>query len=491
MDTLPDPVKTGRNSLSANFMWNLLRLALNLILPFVILPYVSRVLGPAGFGKSEYALSIVTFFVLFTALGIPVYGLRETARTGNDIVLRSKMIRELTLLLVVSVCAGYVIYFLLVLFSPFFRTDRAVFYAVAPAIFLTNLNYEWFYIGIEQQRQIAIRTLVSKIAQVCLIFLLVKTPSDFIIYSCIMACLPVIVLVWNVAQLKKYVCAVPFAELDINRHTKPLAAIFLAGLAINVYTNIDTTMVGAIAGDSAAGFYAASNKTVRIVIIFIASLAGVFIPRIENALHSGNGAEYKKQLSGSVRLMFLLGVPCCFGMFILAPEIIHIIAGSAYKESILGIRLLCPIIIIVGCANFTSLYVLYPNHKEKYYTISVASGATSNIVCNAILVPLYRQNGAIIGTLAAESIGLSMQLFYARKLLKDTELFSINTAKFFIAACVMAAAVWVLHGIINQTAFAFIACALTGAAVYALVLTLLHEKTVFGLVNRFKKGALR
>jgi len=126
-------------------------------------------------------------------------------------------------------------------------------------------------------------------------------------------------LVWNVARLKKYVRAVPFADLDIKRHLKPLAAIFLAGLAVNIYTNIDTTMVGAIAGDSAVGFYAASNKIVRIVIIFIASLASVFIPRIENALHSGNSDEYKKQLSGSVRLMFLLGAPCCFGMFILAP----------------------------------------------------------------------------------------------------------------------------------------------------------------------------
>ena len=79
-------------SIKLNFVLNNIRLLLNLLVPLIIFPYISRILGPEGLGKVEFANSIISYFVLFTALGIPTYGIREIARRRDDPVERSKVV---------------------------------------------------------------------------------------------------------------------------------------------------------------------------------------------------------------------------------------------------------------------------------------------------------------------------------------------------------------------------------------------------------------
>ncbi|MBD5408329.1 MAG: oligosaccharide flippase family protein [Treponema sp.] len=78
----PKEIKAA--SIKSNYIFNTFRTVLNLIVPLIVFPYISRVLGPESLGKVEFANSIVSYFVLFTALGIPTYGIRETARTRGE-----------------------------------------------------------------------------------------------------------------------------------------------------------------------------------------------------------------------------------------------------------------------------------------------------------------------------------------------------------------------------------------------------------------------
>ena len=141
-------------SIKYNFILNNIRQVLNFLVPIVVFPYISRILGPESLGKVEFANSITSYFVLFTALGIPTYGVREIARVRDDEKLRSKTVAELSLILLITVFIGYVIYFIIIFFVPKFTTDILLFLIVAPTIFLSDFSYEWFFIGIENQTYI-------------------------------------------------------------------------------------------------------------------------------------------------------------------------------------------------------------------------------------------------------------------------------------------------------------------------------------------------
>lgn len=46
-------------SIKANFVFSNVRLAMSLLLPMVVFPYVSRVLGPEGVGRVEYTHALL------------------------------------------------------------------------------------------------------------------------------------------------------------------------------------------------------------------------------------------------------------------------------------------------------------------------------------------------------------------------------------------------------------------------------------------------
>jgi O-antigen/teichoic acid export membrane protein len=241
-----------------------------------------------------------------------------------------------------------------------------------------------------------------------------------------------------------------------------------------------------MAGDMAVGLYTAANRIVRVIISIVTSIAAVTVPRLENALNKGDVSTYRNYCNKSLRFILIFGAPCCLGLIALAPEIIWLFAGEKYFGSILSLRLLAPIIVIVGLANFTGLQILYANRKEKYYTIAVSAAAVINAVFNFCMIPVLHQNGAIIGTVLAELIGLGMQMVFARKLLKDTELFSWNTVKYGIAAAVMAAMVFFVRTRIDSLVLTVIISLGTGALSYTIMLILLREKTCMSVFQNLK-----
>lgn len=446
-------------------------------------------MGPGGLGKVEFANSIVSYFALFAALGIPVYGIRETARRRDDPVERSKVVWELTLILAVAACIGYAVYFTLIRAVPVLHKDWLLFCVVAPTIILSDFSYEWFYIGVEDQLYITIRFIVIKLFQVLLIFLCVRKPDDFIVYAGISVGLSGFSTLFNVSRLRRYVYPVPITRLNIGRHIKPVLLIFSSVVAVNVYTHLDVTMIGIMVGDTAVGLYTAANRLVRVVISVVTSVGAVVVPRLENALEKGDTAAYKSYCNKSLRFILILGTPCCFGLIALAPEIILLFAGEKYLESTLSVRLLAPIVVIVGMAHFVGLQILYANRKEKCYTIAVSVAAAVNAVFNFCMIPVFRQNGAIAGTVLAELTGLGIQTGFARKLLKDTELFTWNTARYFIAGAVMTGAVFLVRTRIDPPVLRVAVSLGAGALSYTVTLILLREKTCAAvLFNRGKEA---
>lgn len=473
-------------SVRLNYIFNTLRTVLNFIVPLVVFPYVSRVLGPEGLGKVEFANSIVSYFVLFTALGIPTYGIREIARTRDGAFERSKTFWELTSILGVTVIIGYACYFLVIGFVPVFKAQYVLFLIVCPSIFLSDFSCEWFYVGIEDQKYITTRYIFVKIVQISLVFLCIKKAEDVYRYAGIMIGVNGISTVFNLVRLNRYVCFVPFKKLDVVRHIKPVLVIFSSIVAVNIYTHLDVTMVGLISGERSVGLYTAANKVVRIIIQLVISFGVVMIPRIENCYKRGDFEGYKQGLWVSLRFVFLLGVPFTIGITFFAPEIIWIFAGEQYAEAVFSIRLLSPIILIVGLAHFMGLQVLYTNRKERVYAVAVAAAALVNGVFNYGMIHAYGYNGAIAGTVVAETTGLVIMSVAGRKYLSESGALGLDILKYFIAGAGMMGSLLLIKPFVENLAMAvYLSVNITlGAFVYFVCLILLRDKCLGEILKK-------
>ena len=71
-------------SLKKNFIYNLLLVFSQLAFPIIILPYISRILGPINIGKFNLVDNFAQYFIMFSALGISIYGIREISNAKNN-----------------------------------------------------------------------------------------------------------------------------------------------------------------------------------------------------------------------------------------------------------------------------------------------------------------------------------------------------------------------------------------------------------------------
>ncbi|MGL6065567.1 MAG: oligosaccharide flippase family protein, partial [Cetobacterium sp.] len=161
-------------SLKYNFIMGAIRMVVGMFFPIIIMPYVNRILNPESIGKIEYVNTVVNYFIMFSALGIPVYGVREIAKYRNNLKDLTKIFLELSLILFFTNIIVYVFYFSAINYYQAMKEQKFLFYIFSLNILFSTFGFEWFYQGIEDQKFITIRSTIVKIISALSIFLLVK-----------------------------------------------------------------------------------------------------------------------------------------------------------------------------------------------------------------------------------------------------------------------------------------------------------------------------
>ena len=480
------------NSVKINFVLNTTRMLLGMVFILLTTPYVTRVLGAESLGKVEYINSVITYFLLFTALGVPNYGLREVARYREDKNKLSKVVFELGIILFITTTIGYIVLLLFLYNTKLLELKNLVLIMSINLIF-TNIGFEWFYQGIENQMYITIRYIIVRFICLILLFFLVKNYNDYIKYGFILVLINSGSNILNFINLRKYISfkEIKFKELEILKHIKPILIIFSASVAVSIYLQLDIVMIGNI-DKSAVALYNVPNKIIRLILTTVTALGVVMLPRISNSYQKNDIENYKKYLNYSLNYILMISLPALCGTLLLSKNIILIMAGEKFLSSIKTMNILAIIIFIVGMAYFLGYQLLYPRGLERYYTYSVITAAIVNFIFNYIMIPKYLQNGAAMGTVIAESIGVIMMLYFSRNMLKKIEFFAIKRLKYFIASLIMGIVVYIITlqnlGNIPTVIYSII----VGVIVYFFILFIMKEEyTQEGmklLKGKFKKG---
>lgn len=478
-------------SVKLNFILNAIRIFLGAFFILITTPYVTRVLGAENLGKVDYVTSIIQYFILFTALGVPNYGIREIARTRDSEYERTKVVLELGIILVVTTIFGYIILFFLLNKISNFKEIKTLILIMSTWILFNNIGFEWFYQGIENQIYITLRYIFVRIIVIILMFLFVKSSNDYYIYGIIVVLMNSGSNILNLINIRKYLSFkdIKLKDLTIFRHLKPILIIFAASLSISIYLQLDVVMLGNI-NDKIVAYYTVPNKLIRLVMILITALGTVLVPRISNCIKNKDVENYKKYINLSLKYILMISIPSLVGIFLLTDNIIYIMAGEKFIHSILTMRILVFILFIVGLAYFLGFQILYPHGLEKYYTYSVTIAAIINFIFNYIMIPKYYQNGAAIGTIIAELTGVIIMLYFTRNYLKDIEFYNLKNLKYFISAGIMGIVILVIKLFNLGNLITLLLSIFFGSIIYFIVLFLFREDIIilgFSILkNKFK-----
>lgn len=434
--------------LSSNYILSIIRISTSAIVGLLIMAHANKHLGAELIGKVEYANTIINYFVMFSALGIPMYGVREIAKQRQNKTLLSKTFLELILILFITTLISYIILFFILYIFNFFADYKALILLFSSIIFLTNIGADWFFMGMEDQLYITIRYVIVRLAALLILYLFLKSQNDYLIYAFITVLYVCGSNIFNFYFIFKNLefKNVTLKILDIKKHIKPVLTIFIAAISVNIYLQLDNFLIGHFAGDRYLGYYTVANKLIRQAITFITLMGLILLPRLSNYWETDKKLYYHI-LDKSLNYILIFAIPVSFYFLLFAKEIVIVIAGNNFAPAILTMQILSPLCFVVSIAYFVGYLILFTQKKEKIYTVSVLASAIFSILVNIIAITKWQQNGAAVTQILAEILAVIIMSTFIWKEITKISILNFNILKIFIVPVIISVFIYFIKNL--------------------------------------------
>ena len=404
-----------------NFLYNVGYQVLIIIVPLILAPYISRVVGPDGVGTYSYTYSIVTLFGLFANLGMAKYGNREISKCGDDREKRTQVFSEL---LSVKLSCSIIV---LAVYLCFVEISGGE-YTTALFIQIFNLlsfmlDISWFLWGMQEFRITTAVCAAFNIISIFFIFSFVKTENDVGIYIFILAFRAFLI------QLTPWIFVPRYADVRMSwrhimgRHWKSLLLLFFPVFAKYLYSMMDRIMLGNMVGITEVGYYENVQSITLTAVTVLTAAGDVVMPRMTLLYDRREMKKAGELFHGVFHLVSFLAVGIMFGFIAVANDFIPWFYGDKFESCILLLRMIAPVVLFAGYSDLVRNVFLLPRYMDKEYVIALLSGAAVNFVINYALIGRFGSAGAIVGTVCAEMIVMIIQLWFVRNEFKMPRFF--------------------------------------------------------------------
>lgn len=192
------------------------------------------------------------------------------------------------------------------------------------------------------------------------------------------------------------------------------APLVLHGIALNILSQSDRTMITWLADSSQTGIYSLIYNFSMIATVITTSLDGVWVPWFTEHLVKRDINSINKLAKDYINLMTYAMV----GVMLVGPEVVRILASEQYWS---GISIIPPVVLsnyIIFC------YTMYVNiehfHKKTpYITANTLIAAITNLVLNFVFIPKYGYVAAAFTTLFSYFLAFVLHAAYAKRLEPD------------------------------------------------------------------------
>ena len=457
-------------SLKKNFVVYLVRTLIFSLAPLVMFPYASRILGVDGIGKVQYAQSIASYFELLAGLGITHYAVREGAKVRDDPAKLGKLLSELLTINFVAAGIALVLYAGVIFTVPGLGGYRRLLLLFALEVLFNGVTFEWLYNIIEDYTYITVRTTIFQVISFAVLFLFVRDENDFFWYAVTLVLPYVLTSITNLTHSRRIVRLYGYGHYQYAPHIKGVLLVFAIVVSTSLYTMLDTTMLGAMIGDTAVGLYTAASKLNRLAVKLVMAICSVFLPRLAVLRAKADREGFQKLAGIAGNIILGLATPLAVGLWILAPEAISLFSGSEFMAAVPAMRVMCVDLLLAACSSFVAWQILMPSGLERYLLVATLAGGLADFILNYFFIDWWNVAGAASATVISEGIVLFVCVWFGRKTLDFYRI--VRHFWQYLLTCVPFFAVRWAVGLLVQGTIATVICTVLPCAILYTALLL-------------------
>ena len=444
----------------------------SLLLPLILAPYASRILGPVGFGEIAYVQSMFIYFQLLSNLGAASYGQRLVAKVADDKQLLSVAFVEICVLKLVLGVLGIIVFLSSI---HLFNLPLKLLLFVQVVHLVTSIfDISWFFYGIQEFKKVIFRQFWVKICTCVLVLVFVKSESDGFIYLLCFSVPALFAYLTLWLRITSYVSVSSFQNIRPFKHFKGLIMLFVPYASVVLFAHVDRFLLGSITGDMAeVGLYEMAFKFVAIVLGFATAISFVLMPNIASNMANGNQIQATQTFEKALELCLFLGILSSLSLFFVSPFLVPWFLGAKFSGAIPILQILSGVACLKAISIMIGSGLLIAIEREKNYSICLWLTLSVNILLNLIFIDRWGAIGAASSSLIAEGLLLLLLLYTSRQFISYKMMRTFFIYGFSAIPAILA--VYCFFGNVETMADACIAVSIV-LAVYMM--------TLFGVFRR-------
>jgi PST family polysaccharide transporter len=386
------------------------------LITFASFSFLAHTLGPQRYGILEFTLAVMTFFTLPADLGLSWYGAREVARNPDR---GPRLLHEITgLRFALTLCSMVGLVALIILVHKSYE-EKALLGMYCVSLLATPFLLQWFFQAYDRMAWVGAASIIRQLGFAGLVFLCCRGQAP-LLWVGFAECASVSCLAIFCILLTRFGLGAPWPwpDLHIGRlmgHIRESLPIGLSELSWAFMWYFCTVLLGLFFPDKYLGWFGASHRTVMALHTFVVLYFFNLLPSISRCVGRPN-SQLLQLMDRSVRLVSWAGLYAAAALSVLAPWVLHLLYGRAFRigGGTLAILVwMLPIAMLSGHHR----YILVAYNRQTRLLGCMVASAIAAIVSGLILTPLYGGRGAACALLIANALNLVLVYLSVRKLI--------------------------------------------------------------------------
>lgn len=421
---------------------------------------VARLYGAAVYGQYNYAVSVVSYFIMFSNLGVQSYAVysiaKEPERTAE---LYSKVLS-------LEIIFGAVSTAFLVIFVKIFPSNALMVLLVGSTILISAINVDWLYKAKQDFKSVSVQVIMISLVQ-CLIVIIaaIYGITNWMILPAAVSFAQFVGNCFLLFKVKK-IYSIGY-HLDVRDWTpliKNGLPFLFSGIFAGINCNIDIVFLGNMVDDKLVGCYSAAYKIINLLTLMVSVVFTPVFPVLVEKFEQGFIFDINKMMSKSIKLLLIFIMPIVMGGIITGNEVILLLFGEEYSGTNIAFRFLLVYTVVFYIREAYGYLISASGNQKKYMLITCAS-AGSNICMNLLLIPVGGIEGAALATVISEIINLILMKNTVKKVV-PLRFENLQLKKISLAVGIMGIIICVLQ----KLNLNFVIIVLISAVVYGVAL---------------------
>ncbi|MEG1395243.1 MAG: polysaccharide biosynthesis protein [Clostridia bacterium] len=367
------------------------------------------------------------------------------------------------------------------------------YYAIVPTILfvaLSNVCKGWFF-GVSNMLPNSITQMLEQIVKLAVGLSLAKAlVSRGIIYGVVGALAGlaaaefvslVVVAIWFFLSRAKSKEKSPKFNYPLFSVAKTFSPIMLSGLIFPIVGFVDSLLILRLLGWFGLGPNVATaqygllsgpiGSLVNLPVVISISLAMAIVPAVSSGIANFDVVSIKRKTASSIKISYLVCVPCFLGMFLLANPIISLLYPSlSAEETLLSqniLRLLSINVVFLSQLEILNA-MLQGLNKSKEVFLILAVSAVVKIVVSIATVPFLGIYGACISSIVFYLVAFVTDIIYYNYLVGKNKKLLENISKILCCGVIMSVAVGGSIWFVSNNILAIFVGIFVGVAIYSL-----------------------